>query len=308
MVVCVLLLIAAVTHSVLKTSRLLAALAFLSSLNPPPFVALAAHLLHRAAFVTAPQLLDNHVFVRIDAAFSIFWSLSVEEIFYLVWAPIVLLCKRRTVVICAMLPIVVCPFIRIFMHTRNFVECFSLLSRVDALMFGACVSLIFAFSKERALKQKVLARGFLISLVCSCAALCMLCIWCGLLRGIEVRSLLSFAFLGYSLLGLACGSCVGLLACLTGHALLSPLRFRPFLYIGSISYMVYLIHIPVYVGLYQFVRPREPDGFVPGIWLAVVATMITLGLASISWRFFEFPILRLKDRKFRSPSSVAQDR
>jgi peptidoglycan/LPS O-acetylase OafA/YrhL len=69
------------------------------------------------------------------------------------------------------------------------------------------------------------------------------------------------------------------------------LRFQPLVWLGSISYGVYLIHIPA-IGVAHAVMGRTSA--VLDSWSAVVATVVgigaTIGLAWLSWRYFEKPL------------------
>jgi len=69
------------------------------------------------------------------------------------------------------------------------------------------------------------------------------------------------------------------------------LRFKPLVWVGSISYGIYLIHIPA-IGIVHAMMGG--DSFALDSWSAAAATMIgiaaTIGLAWLSWRYFEKPL------------------
>ena len=73
--------------------------------------------------------------------------------------------------------------------------------------------------------------------------------------------------------------------------IVAPLAFAPLAYLGRISYGLYAFHLPVLRGNwmnwlpYGFLVPR-PYG----------ELALTVALAAASWRYFEGPINRLKDR------------
>ena len=75
--------------------------------------------------------------------------------------------------------------------------------------------------------------------------------------------------------------------------IVGPLAFRPVAYLGKISYGLYIYHLLVierdwlsYLPESYLFRFREPYGELG----------VTIAIASASWRFFEQPINRLKDR------------
>lgn len=84
----------------------------------------------------------------------------------------------------------------------------------------------------------------------------------------------------------------------TDRWIIGPLSWAPLAYLGRISYGLYALHYPILLGHwvneipYGFLIPR-PYG----------ELALTIGLAAASWRFFEGPINRLKDRVAPSPSN-----
>jgi peptidoglycan/LPS O-acetylase OafA/YrhL len=86
--------------------------------------------------------------------------------------------------------------------------------------------------------------------------------------------------------------------------IVGPLAFRPVAYLGKISYGLYVYHLLVierdwlgYLPESYLFRFREPYGELG----------LTIAIASASWRFFEQPINRLKDRlTTRSASSAVE--
>lgn len=125
--------------------------------------------------------------------------------------------------------------------------------------------------------------------------LAWLCIQSGLFRGVEVRSTELFTILGYSLIALIFGCVVAACVRWEGNPWFAVLRLRPVVYIGTISYTVYLAHFFIYVGVSRLLT----GGLLIGDLLrGIVAASLTVGLAALSWKYFETPILRLRNWPF----------
>jgi peptidoglycan/LPS O-acetylase OafA/YrhL len=81
------------------------------------------------------------------------------------------------------------------------------------------------------------------------------------------------------------------------HPICLLLRFKPVVYVGTISYMVYLIHLPMYFvvrsALHRVTAGLPEIGRMWGVCLCSVAA--TLAFSALSWKYYEQPILRFKD-------------
>jgi peptidoglycan/LPS O-acetylase OafA/YrhL len=73
--------------------------------------------------------------------------------------------------------------------------------------------------------------------------------------------------------------------------------FRPVRYVGKISYGIYLLHDGIFSLLARLSRHSFLGAF-GGSWIFAVPLRIgaTICIAALSYRFFESPILRIKDR------------
>jgi peptidoglycan/LPS O-acetylase OafA/YrhL len=78
----------------------------------------------------------------------------------------------------------------------------------------------------------------------------------------------------------------------SGNARLAFLRWAPLVFLGQISYGLYLYH-PIVGWLVSTVAERLG---IAGPWLRPLLIPVFIAVAAASWRWFEQPILRLKDR------------
>jgi peptidoglycan/LPS O-acetylase OafA/YrhL len=112
----------------------------------PGFVKFAVRRLSiQAPAALFPQL-THYVYsaLQFKDCFGIYWSLSVEELFYLVWAPIVLKGSRRAVLFFSVAPLLLCPVLRGLAHVSPHIgEGMGFVFRFDSLSAGGCVALLF---------------------------------------------------------------------------------------------------------------------------------------------------------------------
>jgi peptidoglycan/LPS O-acetylase OafA/YrhL len=280
---------------------------FLSSLTP----SLIRVTLSRLSYYIPPAFQPEYnqalySSLQFKDCFGIYWSLSVEELFYLIWAPIIMKGSRRTVVFCSLAPFLVCPLLRGLAHTTpHIAESIGFVFRFDSLAAGGCLALLFWGVEHDYFETKMVCRALKWTLVLSSVALLSLITLCGAWHGIDVRASLSFSVFGFSLLAMLCASVVGACAhCSGGQGFPSSiLRSKFMVYLGMVSYTVYLIHLPAYV-VVQHVMARvfgwkvlaAHQGLIA--LSGVVATVVTISLAALSWKYIEAPILRVRDQLF----------
>ena len=284
---------------------------YLSSLHPN-VIQLVFRKLLQGNFSVPPESLQpflaRYYVPEFWPCHAAFWSLSVEELFYLLWAPVILNGSRRVILFCSIVPLAICPMLRSLAHGHTG-EASGFLFRFDSLAAGGCVALLFMARDGGALSNRVLGRGLNLTIVISSLLFGGLSWYCGVFRGVEVRSAWVFSVFGFSALSLLCASVVGACVRRSGSSsiALRMLRSRVVAYLGKISYVMYLTYLPIYV-LVQLIfvsllgqsGNREILQTNTGLVILqdVLAVLATIGLASLSWRYFETPILGLKDRRF----------
>ena len=81
----------------------------------------------------------------------------------------------------------------------------------------------------------------------------------------------------------------------------SAMRSKWLMRLGGISYCVYLIHFPVNGILHSVLLGSRPSiAGLSGVSVTLLAAAVTVGLALLSWEYFEGPLLRLGHRyKYR---------
>ena len=232
-----------------------------------------------------------------------FWSLCVEEQFYLVWPLVVFTLRRRETLraLCLWsIPVILAARIAaVFLLPRTLLYWEPLYRltpfRVDALLIGGALAL--ALRGPEADRLLRLARPALFSFV---AAFLLWELSCRLLQGSFYHPGAGdrlISTLGYTLIDLA--SAVLILNLLSlDHPLARLLNLRPLRYLGKISYGLYVFHDMFHDAYILAAKKLFPHhlGATHPFLVAAIALPCTLLLASLSFRFFESPFLRLKAR------------
>ena len=227
-----------------------------------------------------------------------FWSLAVEEQFYLLWPLVVLLLSRRHLVTLAMAMIPAALALRVCWRlAERSPEAMYLLTpaRMDALAVGALVAVVMrsptAVPTFRRWARRLLP-------VCL-GVLTALSYWRSGLSGED----LVVQTVGYSVIALMFGALVGLVVADDREPGLGDLFCHPVLrFLGRYSYGIYVFMGPVMLLLERevpFVRalPTVSNSHVPAaVLVLVLASSISLALALLSWHGYEQHFLKLKER------------
>jgi peptidoglycan/LPS O-acetylase OafA/YrhL len=218
---------------------------------------------------------------------GVFWSLAVEEHFYLIWPWLVRMLSRRALVwVCASI-VIAEPILRAVFTVRG-TDVYSLSwFRFDGLASGALLAVWFR-------SPLATERGSLMG-----AAACILAGIVITVAGLPFRIMektVAGMSLRYNQATLV--FCAGMLVAIAWRLtwLTAPLRSKFARLTGDLSYCLYLIHLALLDGYMVVFRHYVPTGltFSQLLLRAVVVLSISYGLALLSRRFFERPILALK--------------
>lgn len=208
---------------------------------------------------------------------GVFWSLAVEEQFYLLWPAIVLLTPRKLLVPVMVALIVAAIAFRSAMTSLPPVAYHTLLpANMDALIGGALLAVLHRRGANRTLVAATLA---------ALAIAAIILLPQEFIYGTDVSLLATQAKLSMAIYGMAA---VHIAAAWSGAPFMAFLRLAPLMYVGKISYGVYLYHQFVGYGAERLGLAGPPF-----VEFAVKAS-ITILVASASWYAFEKPINNLK--------------
>lgn len=213
-----------------------------------------------------------------------FWSLAVEEHFYLVWPWIVAWAVPRRLWIWALAAIVVSVALRVvFTHQRLGIYYFTP-CRLDGLALGALLAIVESRGRLQRWRGVWIA-GFWLS------ALALFFLWPKIGgRGAPWVQGSKFFVISALYAGL-----IGIAATSSG-ALSAVLRSRALVECGKVSYGMYVYHVVCF-------EIARRIGVGHGFLWAVCAFALTFAVAELSFRVFERPFLAWKTRFEHAPRS-----
>lgn len=221
----------------------------------------------------------------------VLWSLSVEEQFYLFWAPVVKFLRPKFMAGLVAAMILVAPVLRVWLHRPWIPEYYFFPARMDSLAWGAAIALLLHHG-EVVLQR--LRRWLLPHLAGAMLLLAVLMHF----TGVGTRENPVFAAFGYTLLSAIFALFLTWMVLHAGSAnwLCRLMRQQPWQQIGKTSYMIYLIHYPLVFLAGKALGNRLGHGVRHTVVQDLTGFGLALLIAALSWRYFESPILRLKDR------------
>jgi len=226
------------------------------------------------------------------------WSLSVEEQFYLFWPVLVLLLRRRlTLLLCATVLIITIGYAQLIFNLFPQLTPYNytgLINRMGSLGFGAfgAVAMTRFRIPERVCESAALEFGMLLVLV-----------WTQVTQNQLRLPLMGLCSLFLVIKAVRSSFCI--------WGVKAFLEHRVTQHIGRVSYGIYVYHLPLafIISVYLFDPiwlqiPFDRFGLLSKLrWNAWIIklplfSLLTIGLASVSYRFMERPILALKERWF----------
>lgn len=230
---------------------------------------------------------------------SHFWSLAVEEQFYLVWPLLVFLLPPGGLIAVCTVAIVATPLVRLALHAAGLpapaLYEFTI-ARWDALAAGAVMAILLRDARGR----RLLARHMKYAGI---AALLSLVLFVLIRRGFHGHDL-AVQVLGQSLIAVLAATLIYICvepSSRIERALRNAFAAHWLRFLGKYSYAIYVFHFPIH----QFASTRlanavnGPDTNWRLLRLAIYVSGIgalSILAAMLSWRVIEKPCLDLKNR------------
>jgi peptidoglycan/LPS O-acetylase OafA/YrhL len=254
------------------------------------------HLNNNFVALFADARLVSRVNPDISLNLGHFWTLCVEEQFYLLWPWIVFSVRdRRKLMAICVACIVLVPFARILAVTQlpealvgGGVVLHSTPFRFDTLLVGALIALLYRGAHREQMQSAAQA-------ILAVAVLCVLSLgayWFHFTT-LDINNLVARHTWLFTLIALFSGALM-LRTLIPGTIPYRIFNLRWLRMFGTVSYGAYVFHdIPhsQYARLVEHYFHQGTSGLT-----AVFGLVMTLTLAILSYHFFEFPMLRLKGR------------
>jgi peptidoglycan/LPS O-acetylase OafA/YrhL len=243
----------------------------------------------------------------LNVAYDHFWSLAVEEHFYLIWPAIVWLTNIPTLKKICGIVVISAVTLRIGSVLAGFhanITYGVTLFRMDALAIGGFIATV-AVSKQGVVALRKLSRIFI-----AIGAGVLLCVW--LADGDLIWNKKFFLTIGFTLDALFYGGVLVYCASApAGSVLQRVLTIHPLTFIGKYSYGIYVFHgllLPWFDRwvTVQMIRERTHSYFVAVFVRLLLTTGISITVAFLSWHLYEKHWLKLK-RLFKYRRKSAEE-
>jgi len=232
-------------------------------------------------------------FTDTGLGFSHYWSLALEEQFYILWPLIVFYCETKKILKICLSVSIAGLVIRFWMRTHGFAEESVYIAtpcRMDALTTGSAVAILMRIPQ---VLDWLRPRIPMITLTTFTTGFLFFALTGG--YGSSLRA----QVFGFGALTVFFAQLV-MLAALLDHEQLTPrwsmvLRSKPLLTLGKYSYGMYVFQrqIHIFIGM-PFIKAYASNSIAINILYVMFASLLTLAIAIISYQYFELPFLRLK--------------
>lgn len=222
--------------------------------------------------------------------FVVTWSLAVEEQFYLLAPPLIRYISRRKLIIALVLTVIAAPVLRFLVFRYwipgGFAAAFLMPCRADTLALGILLAVGWRRESFQVYLEKNRA-GLQLAMIL------LAVVFGGLLWWLAHPLNLVTVTIGYTTLGFFYSGLLLLALSQTNGWVAAVLRGRYLRALGTVSYCVYILHDAFNQLAHRMLLHAEPQIYnVKGVGVTLLALVVTLAVANLSWRYFEKPLIR----------------
>lgn len=222
------------------------------------------------------------------AGINHFWSLSIEEQFYLLWPLFILIFRKRNLL--SLCGLIVCLSILIrlilFISHISYPALYMLtITRADSLSIGGCIAIMIRQDWGIKLFKRITPYIAGVVLVI-------------ILVGVYISGSANpytpfFGTFGYSLLDIFFG-CIIILGLSDFFFFKRLFSSRILRFWGKYSYSMYIFHHPIEVYLFSTSIQFIPNKMANNLLISIISVLLTIVISLITWHAFEERFLRLK--------------
>jgi peptidoglycan/LPS O-acetylase OafA/YrhL len=210
---------------------------------------------------------------------SHFWSLSVEEHFYLFWPLLIFFLDNKKIYYLIGLIVLFSVFLRYIMLCNEFSVFYFTFTRLDSLALGALLSLL---ELKKAFKKSNISKFVALLIFTSFLSMILWIYYTG-------ESNIIIETYKYLLLAIIYFALIGIIISLKEKNIINQiLKNKFFSYSGKISYGLYVYHPLSFLIVFKFLNTQN------WVLLLISCFLLSYLISSISYHFFEVKFLNLK--------------
>lgn len=220
-----------------------------------------------------------------------FWSLAVEEHFYLFWPLLVYFLSNKRLIVASIFIIISAFFVRLLLVKHNYEVFYFTFCRIDELAIGALLAIL---ETKQMLTEKNAKKFLFLSLAILIPTLSLWTVFTG--AGNQTMQVFKFILLSSTYFAV-----IGFVVSIKEtHPIKKMLASSGLLFSGKISYGLYVYH-PLCIALIS--RFLKTNNIVLNFVLTILFTYL---IATLSYYLFELKFLKLK-RFFETKKIVVQE-
>ena len=254
---------------------------------------------YTSLYVGQPEESKYAVVLFVHLGLAVLWSLSVEELYYTFWAPVVRYTSHKGLIAVLIGMTVSAPLLRWWLHLPDSGELYTFYCRMDALGYGSVLALLMHHRRSSPAAWK--SREKIFDWAAIAVTSVAVCVWV-LYRG--NRELIEISTFGLVLADISLALIVFVVLRKSGSISwpMRALRARWLRSIGMVSYSLYLFHYPLGSVVQSWVPGLRLSRHAAAITQTVISFALSLSVAYALWYGMESCILNWKDRHVPSPA------